>query len=63
MLKGFKRQPIKAGEKLTVDIIVETADLWLINADEQRVVEPGAFEARIGKASNDIKFKLGFSIK
>jgi beta-glucosidase len=63
LLKGFKRQPIKAGEVLTVDVEVDTEDLWLINAHEQRVVEPGAFELRVGKASNDIKFRIPFTIE
>jgi beta-glucosidase len=62
LLKGFKRQPIKAGERMVVDVVVDTNDCWLINADEQRVVEPGAFEAHVAKASNNIQFKLGFSI-
>jgi beta-glucosidase len=62
-LKGFKRQTIKAGESVTIDIVVSTNDCWLINANEEQAVEAGAFEARVGKASNDIKFKLGFTIQ
>jgi beta-glucosidase len=62
-LKQFKRQNIKAGETVTVDLIVKCSDCWLINKAAQRVVEPGAFELRVGKASNDIKFKLAFHIQ
>jgi beta-glucosidase len=62
-LKGFKRQHIKAGETLTVDVVVETEDCWLIDAAGKRVVEPGAFEARVGKASNDIQKRLPFAIE
>jgi beta-glucosidase len=62
-LKQFQRQNIKAGESVTVDLIVKCSDCWLINKAAERVVEPGAFEVRVGKASNDIKFKLGFTIQ
>jgi beta-glucosidase len=62
-LKGFKRQHIKAGETLTVDVVVETRDCWLINAAGERVVEPGEFEVHVAKASNDIQQKLPFVIE
>jgi beta-glucosidase len=62
-LKGFKRQNISAGQKLTVDIVIKASDCWLINQEAKRVVEPGAFEIQVGKASNDIKFKLPFTIQ
>jgi beta-glucosidase len=62
-LKGFKRFGIKAGESMTVDIVVNTDEFWLINAKEERVVEAGAFEVRVGKASNDIRFKLPLEVR
>jgi beta-glucosidase len=61
-LKGFKRQLIKAGERITVDIVIPVDSCWIINKKAQRVVEPGLFEARVAKASNDIKFKLEFAV-
>jgi beta-glucosidase len=61
-LKGFKRVHVKAHDSVTVEIVVPVSDCWLINKEEKRVVEPGAFEMRVGKASNDIKYKLAFSV-
>jgi beta-glucosidase len=61
-LKGFKRVPVAAGASETVEIVVKASDCSIVNADGDRVVEPGAFEIRVGKASNDIRQKLGFTI-
>jgi beta-glucosidase len=62
-LRGFKRVHIKAGETVTVEISIPVSECWVINAKEERVVEPGAFEARVGKASSKILFKLGFTVE
>jgi beta-glucosidase len=61
-LKGFKRQHIKAGETVELEIVIPVSDLWLINANEERVVEPGGFSLHVSKASNDAKFSIGFQV-
>jgi beta-glucosidase len=57
-LKGFKRVLIEAGDTIDVDIVVKVEDLSIVNADNERVVEPGEFQFRVGKAANDIKHYL-----
>jgi beta-glucosidase len=61
-LKGFARVKIPAGESLTVQISIKAADLSIVDANAVRVVEPGDFELRIGKASNNIQFVIPFTI-
>jgi beta-glucosidase len=63
LLKQFKRQHVKAGETVTIDLIVNTHDLWVINNEEKRVVESGAFELRVSKSSIDHKFRIPFAIE
>jgi beta-glucosidase len=61
-LKGFKRVSIVNGTEVDVHIVIPVRDCWIINKKAEKVVEPGAFEARIGKASNDIKVKRAFTV-
>jgi beta-glucosidase len=61
-LKGFKRVDLKNGERRTVDIAIPASECSIVNGDDVRVVEPGEFEARVGKSSNNILFKLPFTI-
>jgi beta-glucosidase len=61
-LKGFKRQKVQPGETHEIGIVIPVNDLWIINAQEQRVVEPGAFQIHVSKASNDAKFTLPFKV-
>jgi beta-glucosidase len=61
-LKGFKRQHVKAGETVETEIIIPVNDLWLINAQRERVVEPGAFDIHVAKAHNDVVFHLGLTV-
>jgi beta-glucosidase len=63
LLKGYKRQKIAAGQQVTVDIVINVNDLWLINARGQRVVEPGAFEIRVARSSANIRYKLDFDVE
>jgi beta-glucosidase len=62
-LKGFKRQHINPGETVDVEIVIPVSDLWLINAEEQRVVESGKWSIEVAKSSVDAKFTLGFTIR
>ncbi|RKF18560.1 glycosyl hydrolase [Alginatibacterium sediminis] len=52
-LRGFARVSLKAGEKKRVTIKVKFEDLSLVNAQLERVVEPGAFELFIGASSRE----------
>jgi beta-glucosidase len=42
-LKGFKRQTIKVGETISVEIAIPVSDIWIINAKGEQVVEPGDY--------------------
>jgi beta-glucosidase len=53
---------IPAGQSIEVQIPIKAADLSIVNANADRVVEPGDFELHIGKASNDIQFTIPFAI-
>ncbi len=51
-LKRFFRVELAPGEKKTVEIILTPEHFSLINADMQRVVEPGLFEISVGPSSS-----------
>jgi beta-glucosidase len=50
-LVAFERMTLAAGEKRVVRLSVPYARLSLVNAYEERVVEPGEFELRVGGSS------------
>jgi beta-glucosidase len=50
-LVAFERVTLAAGEKRAVRLFVPYERLSLVNAYEQRVVEPGEFELRVGGSS------------
>lgn len=52
-LKAFRRVGLKAGETKTVTFDLPVADCTIVNADCERVVEPGDFEVQIGHSSRD----------
>jgi beta-glucosidase len=62
-LKGFARVSIKGGETLSVNIVIKVADCSIVNANGERVVEPGDFEARVGKEASNVAFSLPFTIQ
>lgn len=51
-LVAFERVTLEAGEKRAVRLFVPYERLSLVNAYEQRVVEPGEFELRVGGTSS-----------
>ncbi|OHT05340.1 Periplasmic beta-glucosidase [Tritrichomonas foetus] len=53
-LKAFQRVEIDAGDTKEVSIKLNTYDFSIVNASEERVVEPGDFVIQIGKSSDDI---------
>ncbi|WP_427977607.1 glycoside hydrolase family 3 N-terminal domain-containing protein [Agarivorans sp.] len=50
-LRGFERVELAAGESRRVDFSVPYEDLALINAQLEKVVEPGAFKVLVGASS------------
>lgn len=56
-LKGFEKVLIKQGETKQVTIKIPVSELALYNKEMKKVVEPGAFELQIGRASDDIRIK------
>ena len=47
-LKGFERIQLEEGEKQTVTFELHPVDLSLIDANTERVVEPGSFRVSVG---------------
>jgi fibronectin type III domain protein/glycosyl hydrolase family 3 len=52
-LRGFKRVTLEPGQKATLEFAVTPADLALVDADMNWVVEPGMFDVMVGASSVD----------
>lgn len=61
-LRRFEKVTLKPGETKTVNFTLSLKDLSFINLKNQRVIEPGDFELKIGASSNDIKSKVLFTV-
>jgi len=61
-LRRFEKVSLKAGETKTVTFNITLNDLSFINMQNERVVEPGDFELKIGASSADIKEKALFTV-
>jgi len=61
-LRGFERITLVPGETKTVKFTLHPDDLELLDKNMKWVVEPGAFEVRIGSSSEDIRIKKQFNI-
>ena len=53
MLKAYARVKLEAGQTQTVPFSLDHADLALVNAAAEWVVEPGEFELYVGASSAD----------
>jgi len=54
-LKGFKRVPIKAGEKKTVEITMTAEDFYYFDETQSvYAIEPGYFTLAVGGSSNNL---------
>jgi beta-glucosidase len=53
LLVGFARVALAPGERKTVQLSVPFERLSLVDAFEQRIVEPGEFEIQVGGSSRD----------
>ncbi|MFW6304011.1 MAG: glycoside hydrolase family 3 C-terminal domain-containing protein, partial [Candidatus Sumerlaeota bacterium] len=64
LLKAYQRVELKSGESQSIQFALQYDDLALIDADCNRVVEPGDFELLIGPNSRDGDLqKVGFTVK
>ncbi len=62
-IRGFERIHLAAGESKQVSFtLIPTRDLWLINTNLDRVVEPGDFEIMAGASSADMRLKKNISV-
>lgn len=52
-LKGFEKVNIKAGEKKTVELLLNIEELAVVLPDESYVVEPGEFTIMVGPDSRE----------
>jgi beta-glucosidase len=62
VLRGFERIRLAAGEKRTVSFALDAEAMQMLDAQMQWVVEPGAFEVRVGSSSTDIRLTGRFDI-
>ena len=51
-LKGFRKISLKPKQKQTIEFGLSSNDLWLLDENMQRVVEPGKFEVMVGPLKN-----------
>jgi beta-glucosidase len=62
-LRGFERISLNPGEKQTINFILHSDDLALLDKNMNWTVEPGDFEILIGSSSVDIRLKKKFSVR
>jgi beta-glucosidase len=61
-LKDFKKIKLKAGEKRTIQFMIDKNKLSFYNQQLQWVSEPGTFDLMIGASSADIRLKTNFDL-
>jgi beta-glucosidase len=62
-LRGFQRITLNPGETKTVRFTLKPEDFQLLDRNMNWIIEPGAFEIRIGSSSEDIKFSKLIEMK
>ncbi len=62
VLRGFERVHLAPGEAKTVTFALDAEAMQMLDAQMKWVVEPGAFEVRVGSSSTDIRLKDRFEI-
>ena len=61
-LKDFKKIKLKAGEKKTIQFVIDKNKLSFYNQQLEWIAEPGAFDLMIGSSSADIRLKANFDL-
>ena len=61
-LCGFERVHLQPGETKTVNFIIPSSALELINREHRRVVEPGVFKVMVGSSSTDLRLTGQFEV-
>ncbi|MCP5112267.1 MAG: hypothetical protein GY953_15695, partial [bacterium] len=61
-LKRFEKVTLKPGEVKTLNFELKPSDLALLDANLQRVVEPGNFEVMVGHSSDDVRLEGKFEV-
>ncbi|WBB80954.1 glycoside hydrolase family 3 C-terminal domain-containing protein [Micromonospora sp. WMMD882] len=62
-LKAYRQVDLAPGEARTVELTLPVAECSLVDAEGRRVVEPGAFELRVGPSSRDEDLlRSGFTV-
>jgi len=62
-LRGFERVRLEAGQAKTVRFRLTRDDMSLLDRDLNPVVEPGAFEVRVGRSSEDVRLQGSFTVR
>ncbi len=56
-LQGFKKIYLEAGDSVAVSFELEEDDLSFVNADLQRIVEPGEFRVQVGELMASFRYE------
>lgn len=62
-LKAFKRIEVEAGQTRDIPFAIPVSEFSFVNAEMQRVVEPGEFTLMVGESSRDIRLETSFHIQ
>ena len=62
-LKGFARIHLKKGEQRTVSFEIRPEMLEILNANMQRIVEPGDFKLMVGPSSKELRLKETLTVE
>ena len=61
-LVGFARVPLEPGQTRTIRFTLHPSQLAFYDRSMKFVVEPGAFDVRVGAASDDIRLHARFNV-
>ncbi len=62
-LKGFQRVTLQPGETKTITFMIGPAQLFMLDQNMKKIVEPGTFRLMIGSSSRDIRLHGRLTVK
>lgn len=62
-LRQFRRVNLKPQEEKTLNFTLTSNDLWIIDAQMNKIVEPGDFKIMIGSSSSDIRLEQKITVE